>query len=195
MVPIFMRNKNKLDQSIALKAAAHAQLIYVEPSQRASLDFDGALDIVTVERHTFFYEISADLAHKVKKCPSCGAKNLSLHGRYVVRLADLPYVDESGRVMPVQYAISSQRYQCPACGRGTVEPLPDLLQPIITKARITKRLSEWLMHEVQTDTSYDTLARMTGYSKVWVRKWFQEVRAVTNLPRKPSRPGPKRKTE
>lgn len=194
-VPQYMSHKNKLQKGALAKIAAHSQLLHVEPSQRSMSDFAGALEVVTVERHSFFYEIAADLAHGVTSCPHCGAGSLQLHGRYVVRLADQPYIDESGRVMPVQYAISAQRYQCSVCRKGIVEPLPDSLKPVITKARITRRLSEWLMHEVQTETSYDTLARMTGYSKVWVRKWAQDIRAVTNLPRKPSRPGPKPKPE
>lgn len=169
----------------------HSVVIALEPSRRKNLDFDGALVIVTVERHPFTYEIAADLKNQLKICPHCLSNDLLLHGRYVVRIADLPYVNESGRVMPVQYAISAQRYQCSKCNRGTVEQMPEQLKPVITRSRITKRLSQWLMHEVMTNTPYETLARMTGYSKIWVRKWFEETRQGTDLQRKPSRPGPK----
>lgn len=190
-----MSKKNKTAKPIVGESVTHSELLAIEPAQRAMDDFKSVLEIVSIEKHPFFYEIAAVLVNALKKCPHCDAEEMQLHGRYVVRLADLPYVDPTGRVMPVTYAISAQRYQCAVCGHGTVEPLPDVLKPIMTKARITKRLSIWLMQEIQTATPYETLARMVGYSKVWVRKWAQDIRGAAQLPRKPSRPGPKRKAQ
>jgi hypothetical protein len=184
------KTKTSIDAS---NVKEYKRIISIKPSKRSALDFSGVLDVVTIERHSFLYEISAELKHAAKECQHCGAADLSHHGRYIVRLQDLPYVDKLQRVMPVQYVINSQRYHCGTCGRGMVEPLPDVLQPVITGARITRRLSEWLLAELQTETSYETLATMTGYSKVWVRTWFKDVRELTGLPRKPFRPGPKKR--
>jgi hypothetical protein len=167
--------------------------LHVPPIERRDLDFGQAIKIVSVELHPLSYSISAELPRMLTHCVHCGQDNLMRHGRYVVRLADLPYVDSDNRVMPVQYAIKAQRYKCGHCGLGDVEPLPAALRPVVTNARITRRLSMWLLYAMQTQTPYDTIARMTGYSKVWARKWFMEVRAKLGLPPKPSKPGRKKK--
>jgi hypothetical protein len=121
----------------------HEALLACEPSARSRTDltFSGALEFISVERNAISYEISANLPLRLKACPHCASPKISLHGRYVIRLADLPYVDGAGRSMPVQYAITAQRYQCLSCNRGVVEPLPEPLKPVITNARITERLS------------------------------------------------------
>ena len=173
----------------------HATLLACEPSSRPrdALTFQGALEVISMQRHSTFYEIAANLPLSLKECPHCQFKKISLHGRYVIRLADLPFVDAAGRSMPVQYAITAQRYQCMRCNRGVVESLHEPLKPVVTHARITKRLSEWLFYEVLSGKDYETLARMTGYSKIWVRKWYQDVRVQFNLPAKSSKPGPRKK--
>ena len=114
-----------------------------------------------------------------------------LHGRYVVRLRDLPYIDNDGRAMPVEYAISVHRYRCADCRAGIIEPLPSALRPIETNARITRRLSQWLVQKIQTNASYDAIASMKGYSRIWLRKWAKEIRQTLDLPPKPVLSGPK----
>lgn len=181
------------EPQIAKLGKVHAATIRIDPAERPDLNFGGAVKTIAVEKHPLYYEITADLPRRLQSCPNCGAPNISLHGRYVVRLADLPYVDAAGRAMPVQYALNAQRYQCFACEKGVVEPLPEPLTPVLTAARITRRLSEWLLWTLQSEEPYETIARMTGYSKVWVRKWFTEVRKHLKLEREGARPGPKPK--
>ena len=181
-------------QQLTLEGAGLIEQLHVPPIERRDMDFGHAIKIVSVELLPLSYSISAELPRKLTHCVHCGHENLMRHGRYVVRLADLPYVDADNRVMPVQYAIKAQRYKCGQCGLGDVEPLPDELRPVVTNARITRRLSKWLLYSMQTQTPYDTIARMTGYSKVWARKWFMEVRGKLGLPPKPSKPGRKKKT-
>ena len=189
---------DKFDSSHVQKLTSEGEglvaQLRVSPIQRLDLDFGNAIQIVSVEMLPLSYSISAELPRKLTHCHECGQNTLMRHGRYVVRLADLPYVDSDRRVMPVQYAIKAQRYKCGNCGMGDVEPLPTELCPVVGNARITRRLSLWLLYAMQTQTPYDTIARMTGYSKVWARKWFMEVRAKLNLPPKPSKPGRKKKS-
>lgn len=181
---------------VTRRGRRHESIIATEPTKRAKLDFGGALDIVTVEKDATSYTISADLPAKLKACLNCGSTDrLALHGRYVVRMTDLPYVDADQRAMPVIYKLSVQRYQCRECGRGDVEPPPEPLRPIVTDAKITRRLSEWMIYVIQTPMTYETIARLTAYSKVWVRKWCSEVRDTLSLPPKLYRPGPKRSSE
>lgn len=168
--------------------------LHIPPIDRVDLDFYHTIQIVSVELLPLSYSISAELPRQLTRCVHCGNETLMRHGRYVVRLADIPYIDPDNRVMPVQYAVKAQRYKCSHCGLGDVEPLPPELRPVVTNARITRRLSKWLLYAMQTQTPYDTIARMTGYSKVWARKWFMEVRGKLDLPPKPSKPGRKKKT-
>jgi len=186
-------NQLQTMEAIKNKGKSHETLLLCEPSLRSrdDLTFHGALEFISLNRTVNSYEIAANLPLAFKICPHCHSGKVSLHGRYVIRLADLPFVDATGRSMPIQYAITAQRYQCMECNRGTVEPLPDALKPVITHARITKRLSEWLFYAILSGKDYETLARMTGYSKVWVRKWYQDVRIRFNLPPKSSKPGPR----
>lgn len=170
--------------------------IKIDPAMRTDMDFDKAVQIVSITREPLQYTIDAELPRKLAACTNCESNSLMRHGRYVVRLADLPYQDPTGFVMPVQYAIKAQRYKCGNCGLGDVEPLPPQLTPFLTSARITRRLSIWLLFAMQTQTPYDAIARMTGYSKVWARKWYHEVRTKTSLPPKPqNKPGRRKKTE
>lgn len=189
---------DKFDQATVLMLTNEGESLIgqlgIPPIEREDLDFGQAIQIVSVELLPLSYSISAELPRRLTNCVHCGQDALMRHGRYVVRLADLPHIDADNRVLPVQYAIKAQRYKCGACGLGDVEPLPAELRPVVTNARITRRLSNWLLYEMQTQTPYDTIARMTGYSKVWARKWFMEVRTKLKLPPKPSRPGRKKKT-
>lgn len=180
-------------QKLTQEGADLTEQLYFPPVERIDQDFGGAIKVVSVEKQPLSYLIDAELPRKLTRCTSCGEEKLMRHGRYVVRLADLPFIDADKRVMPVQYAIKAQRYKCGICEAGDVEPLPETLRPVVTNARITRRLSIWLLYAMQTQTPYDTIARMTGYSKVWARKWFTEVRGKLDLPPKPSKPGRKRK--
>lgn len=168
---------------------ALSEQLLIEPALRQDLDFDQAIKVVSVERQALQYSITAELPRLLEVCDHCGKSSLMRHGRYVIRLADLPHQGSDGRVLPVQYAIKAQRYMCASCKRGNVEPLPEELRPVVSTARITRRLSKWLLAAMQTETTYETIARMTGYSKVWARKWFTEVRSELDLPAKPSKPG------
>ena len=191
-----MHKKIPAIEGLRQAGKSHADLLTSEPSSRSPSDltFKNEIDVISMQRNATFYEIAANLPLRLKDCPHCGSSKVTLHGRYVIRLADIPYVDAAGRSMPVQYAITSQRYRCIGCNHGVVEALPDTLKPVITQARITKRLSEWLFNELLSGQNYETLARMTGYSKIWVRKWFQDVRAQFDLPAKSSKPGPRKKS-
>lgn len=194
------RHLDPLDSAAVEKMTAEGEalgaMIEIDPAQRDSLDFGGAINIVSIGKEALVYLIHAELPRKLEHCSRCGQATLSRHGRYVIRLADLPYRDSTGRVTPVQYAIKAQRYKCTTCQPGgEVEPLPYELLPALTTARITRRLSLWLMSMMQTNETYDTLSRMTGYSKVWHRKWFMEVRKLTALPPKPNnKPGRRKKS-
>ena len=182
-------------QALTAEGAELAALIRVAPAQRTDNDFGGSLKVTSIQRDETTYVIAAELPRKLDTCTHCGGTNLTRHGRYVVRLGDLPYEDPTGLVMPVQIAIKSQRYKCNACGEGDVEPLPEPLTPVLTAAKITRRLSKWLLFKLQSKTPYETIARMTGYSTVWARKWYAEVRKQTSLPPKPAnKPGRRKKT-
>jgi transposase-like protein len=150
---------------------------------------------MTVTRSGSTYTINANLHRGVTTCPHCGSSGLKMHGRFLIQLADLPYIDEHDASHSVGYVITAQRYLCDSCGRGVAEPLPAALAPAVTTSRITRRLSCWLLYMLQTETPYDHIARTSGYSKVWVRKWYTEVRAIYGLGAKPSKPGRKPKEE
>ncbi|WP_092942395.1 hypothetical protein [Paracidovorax wautersii] len=171
-------------------------LISTDPAGRPDMDFGKAIQVISITRGALKYDIAAELPRRLDCCQTCGSTSLMKHGRYVLRLADLPYQEPSGFVMPVEYAISAQRYKCGHCGVGDVEPLPEALTPVLTSARITRRLSKWLLYIMQTQTPYEVIARMTGYSKVWARKWYAEARVAASLPGKPAnKPGRRKKNE
>lgn len=165
------------------------ELIRVSPMERPDMTFGGALEIQGVMRYDDKFTVNALLPRALKVCPHCSSANITLHGRFFAKLQDLPYVDEDGRVRPVEYSITVQRYQCNSCMRGTADVMPDAIAPAVTTSRITRRLSCWLLSMLRTETSYEDLSRMTGYSKVWVRKWYTEVRDIYDLGAKPARPG------
>lgn len=164
-------------------------LIRVDPMDRPDMNCNGALEIQGVMRYGHDYVVTAHLPRALKFCPHCGSVNITLHGRFFAKLADLPYIDADGRVRPVTYSITVQRYQCNSCMRGTADVMPESVAAAVTTSRITRRLSCWLLFMLRTETSYEDLSRMTGYSKVWVRKWYTEVRDIYDLGAKPARPG------
>lgn len=165
----------------------------VAPGSRDDLAFSRSLEIVSLSKLPNEYVVTADLPRSLQECPHCGSKDLWQHGRYVSKLADLPYVDAHGVAYPVTYAITIQRYNCRSCRRGFADPLPDALTAVATNAHITNRLSKWIIAVLQTTSTYEDVSRMTGYSRVWVRVWYSAVKKVYQLGDRPSNPGRKRK--
>lgn len=168
-------------------------LLGVEPSAREDLDFGGRMQVIAITRQSRAYVINASLNRALQHCPHCGSDKLRLHGRFLLRQADLPYVDPKTQFpYSVEYSISSQRYLCDSCGKGTTELMPDLAKPAVTTSRITYRLSCWLIYKLQTAESYPQIAATLGYSAVWLRKWNAELKPIFGLGLKPSKPGRKK---
>lgn len=165
-------------------------VISIEPYERVDLSCNGALE---VEHVTYFhnkgYTIAASVPLALQQCPHCGSEHLKQHGRFFVHLQDLPYLTTTGDARPVSYSITVQRYQCGACNRGSADVIPESVAAAITSSRITRKLSCWLVYKLQTEMSYEVIARMIGLSRVWVRKWYAEVREIYGLGPKPAKPG------
>lgn len=164
-------------------------LTRVAPLERPDLDCGGVLQVGSITSKPGEYIINANLVRAAKVCPHCGSSALKMHGRFLMKLNDLPYVDANQVPSTVMYSITAQRYQCDACNRGVAEALPQSLGPAVTNSKITRRLSCWLLYMLQTTTPYEHTARMAGYSTVWLRKWYTEVSAIFGLGAKPSKPG------
>lgn len=179
-------------QELTSKGQELDALLHVQPSERPDLSCGGVLHVVGVTKYPSNYVITASLSRNVKVCPHCGSKHLKMHGRFLIRLADVPYIDPAlNYPYPVEYSINAQRYLCDDCRKGVAEQLPETLAPVVTTSRITNRLSCWLIYQLQTKTPYTTISRMVGYSTVWLRKWNSELKEIFGLGDKPSKPGRK----
>ena len=182
-------------QRLLTEGEALQDMLSVEPKDRGKevLSFDGALNVLSVTMHQAKYIITADLPQKLACCTHCNSPDLKKYGRWVARLGDIPYIDPRGFPSSVEYEITAQRYQCNECKRGVFEPIPANVAAAVTTSRITYRLSTWLIAVLRTETTYEKVHRMIGYSSVWVRKWYTEVKEIYGLGNKLSKPGRKPK--
>jgi len=153
--------------------------IYINGDDGRSWDFGGVLRIhsakqVALAEGQTHLLIEASCTTHNTSC-HCGKKEsrLRLNGCTHKTMADEPLNNK-----PVHYRVRLQRYYCLMCKKTFQQSLQPIMVDAYSGGKITIRLSIWLLklmlnHDVTRTSIYQQTAQMTGYSRIWARKWVQ----------------------
>ena len=120
-------------------------------------------------------EIYVDLSISEQSCPHCGSKTSYIHDYYSQKIKDIPFCFK-----PTTLFLKKPRYHCPSCNKSFYPP-----NDIVAKyARKSKRLTEFIVHELRNLISISDIAKKTSTSPSFISRLLPYL-AVSNskLPR------------
>ena len=120
-------------------------------------------------------EIYVDLSISEQSCPHCGSKTSYIHDYYSQKIKDIPFCFK-----PTTLFLKKTRYHCPSCNKSFYPP-----NDIVAKyARKSKRLTEFIVHELRNLISISDIAKKTSTSPSFISRLLPYL-AVSNskLPR------------